>query len=194
MYPVPNIIVQKYEVLGVASNVAELWKNSWNLVSIIRYQLGKWAPIQSLDFWEDWGGIPVLHFTTSISGKIPTGLWLQQRWIGWHNILQCCVAFNKLKKKVRIKRQKIGYFDFWPVLFCIKLIGERKHPHLWLWLQLRWYTSSVHCIKTFDVPHRKASENGTTRLPCLCWCSCRLGSWCSSGCGGPRFSLRWLRP
>ena len=105
---------------------------------------------------------------------------------------KCCVAFNKLKKKVRIKRQKIGYFDFWPVLFCIKLIGKRKHPHLWLWLHR--YTSSVHCIKTFDVPHRKASENGTTRLPCLCWCSCRLGRWCSSGCGGSRFSLRWSRP
>ena len=32
------------------------------------------------------------------------------------------------------------------------------------------------------MPQGKASENGTSRLPCLRWCSCRLDRWCGSGC------------
>ena len=152
-----------------------------------------------IDFWEDWG-FPYYISPPAFQEKSQrAGLWLQQRCIGLHNILQMlrCVQQAEEKGAYQMPENRIFWLltstllyqaDWWKETISTPI------PHLWLWLQLRWYTSSVHCIKTFDVPHGKASENGTTRLPCLFWCSCRLGRWCSSGCGGPRFSLRWLRP
>ncbi len=113
---------------------------------------------------------------------------------------------QQAEKKVHIKCQKTGYFDFQPGLFCIKLIGERKQlqqqsPTFGFGdgtPQAGIVSGPSTCLKE---KHLRMALRGCRA------CGGAAAGWTAgaaagAGAGGPgaaaavasRFSLRWSRP